>query len=140
MGVCFIALTGCSLNNNAKTSESMNESQYSQITKQETTTTTTQKITLEDTNQGDFSMVTSDGAYHIEDGIYTIYKGGTYVLSGVLEGQICVCVTEANSDNSYDLSESKIKNLQPLKPKKIGCGSSILHILPNYFAHAHRKR
>lgn len=102
MGVCSVALTGCSLNNNAKTSESMNESQYSQITKQETTTTT-QKITLEDTNQGDFSIVTSDGAYHIEDGIYTIYKGGTYVLAGVLEGQICVCVTEANSDNSYDV-------------------------------------
>ena len=37
---------------------------------------------------------------------------------------------QENSDNSYDLSESKIKKLQPSKPKKIGCGSSTLHILP----------
>ena len=35
-----------------------------------------------------------------------------------------------NSDNSYDLSEEKIKKMQPSKPKKISCGTSTLHILP----------
>ena len=34
------------------------------------------------------------------------------------------------SDNSYELSEEKINPIQPSKPKKISCGSSVLHILP----------
>lgn len=34
------------------------------------------------------------------------------------------------SDNSYDLSEEKLKKIEPSKPKKVKCGSSVLHILP----------
>ena len=34
------------------------------------------------------------------------------------------------SDNSYDLSEEKLKKYEPPKTRKIKCGSSILHILP----------
>ena len=39
-------------------------------------------------------------------------------------------VNQELNDNSYDLSEEKINNYQPSKPKKISCGSSTLHILP----------
>ena len=39
-------------------------------------------------------------------------------------------INEEGSDNSYDLSEEKIKSLAPSKPKKITCGTSTLHILP----------
>ena len=39
-------------------------------------------------------------------------------------------VNQDLSDNSYDLSEEKIKKCKPSKPKKITCGSSTLHILP----------
>ena len=39
-------------------------------------------------------------------------------------------VNQELNDNSYDLSEDKINNYQPSKPKKISCGSSTLHILP----------
>ena len=37
---------------------------------------------------------------------------------------------QEGSDNSYDLSEEKLKKYEPPKTKKIKCGSSILHILP----------
>ena len=37
---------------------------------------------------------------------------------------------QEESDNSYDLSEEKLKKYEPPKTKKIKCGSSILHILP----------
>jgi len=37
---------------------------------------------------------------------------------------------EEVSQNSYDLSEEKIKKPEPPKSKKIKCGSSTLHILP----------
>ena len=39
-------------------------------------------------------------------------------------------INQDYSDNSYDLSEEKIKSVQPSRPKKITCGSSTLHILP----------
>ncbi len=57
----------------------------------------------ESVNDGDFSIVTEDGSYTKDSDIYTITKGGTYTLSGVLNGQIVVCVTECNSDGVFDV-------------------------------------
>lgn len=43
------------------------------------------------TAAGDFSIVTKDGAFTEENGVYTITKAGDYTLSGVLaEGQILI--------------------------------------------------
>lgn len=39
---------------------------------------------------GDFSIVTEDGDYTADGGAYTIGKGGTYTLSGYLEGQVII--------------------------------------------------
>ena len=43
---------------------------------------------------GDFSLTSEDGAFFSADGVYTITAAGTYVLSGLLEGQILVAAGE----------------------------------------------
>ena len=58
----------------------------------------------ENVNQGDFIIETSDGAYTVENNIYKITRGGTYTLSGSLDGQIYVMVSEANDLGSYDVT------------------------------------
>ena len=54
---------------------------------------------------GEFSIVTSDGEYSVNDSIYTITKAGTYTLSGYLNGQILV---EAGEEDAVVLELSNV--------------------------------
>ena len=59
-------------------------------------------ITAEEAT-GDFSLTTEDGAFTQEGSIYTVTAAGTYVLTGLLEGQILV---EAGEDDEVVLELS----------------------------------
>ena len=52
---------------------------------------------------GDFSMTTEDGAFDNDGNVYTVTSAGTYVLSGLLEGQI---VVDAGEDGEVVLELS----------------------------------
>ena len=53
-------------------------------------------------NDSTFSIETLDGGFLVDNNTYTITKGGTYILSGKLEGNILIDVKEATND-SYDV-------------------------------------
>lgn len=59
-----------------------------------TTTVVTDPVTDETVTAreatGEFTLTSEDGAFSSVDGVYTITAGGTYSLSGLLEGQILV--------------------------------------------------
>lgn len=57
----------------------------------------------EDVNNQDFTITTSDGEVSVSDNVYLITSGGTYTLSGTLNGEIRVMVNKANSESSYDV-------------------------------------
>lgn len=57
----------------------------------------------ENINQGDFSITTEDGVFEVSNNTYTITQGGTYTLTGVLNGNVVIDVTTANTDGSYDV-------------------------------------
>ena len=52
-------------------------------------------ISAEETTSA-FSMTTEDGEYTISNNVYSITKAGTYSLSGYLNGQILVDITEGD--------------------------------------------
>ena len=66
---------------------------------------------------GTFSIETDDGNYTSSDNVYTITSSGTYILSGLLEGQIIVNASE-NDEVIIELSGTTI-NYDKDSPIKI---------------------
>lgn len=68
---------------------------------------TDQDITAEETTE-EFLMTTKDGTFEVSENVYTITAAGTYVLTGLLEGQI---VVDAGDDDDVvlELSGTTIK-------------------------------
>ena len=58
----------------------------------------------ETVNQGDFQMETEDGSFEVSNNTYTITQGGTYTLTGVLEGNVIVDVQTPNAEGVYDVT------------------------------------
>lgn len=98
-----IALSSCSDKISEFTNANESNNTISQISLTDNTGKESTVFVDEDVNQGEFTIETEDGGFNVNNNIYTIYKGGTYSLSGLLNGQIQICVTEANSNNSYDV-------------------------------------
>lgn len=65
---------------------------------------TDESITAQEAT-GDFSLTSEDGSFTVDGNIYTISSAGTYVLSGLLEGQILV---EAGEDDEVILELSGV--------------------------------
>ena len=87
----ILALVGCSSNNQSSNNNYGEDYDYNE------------PITIKDPDDievsevdSDFEMSTSDGEYSKSGNIYTITKGGTYTLSGKLNGQILI---EAGDDD-----------------------------------------
>ncbi|MBQ9544818.1 MAG: carbohydrate-binding domain-containing protein [Clostridia bacterium] len=80
-----------------------------------------QKITAKEAT-GDFSMTTRDGAFEESDGVWTILGAGTYVLTGLLEGQILVDAGESDSV-VIELSGTTVKYVEDSPVKIVSAGS-----------------
>ena len=110
LGIASIAgvflMASCSSNTNAPTDMGFNPSNNNQTSVETVNVPQDNEVidTIDESvNQGDFTIETEDGLYEVENNIYTITKGGTYTLSGVLEGNVIVDVKEANADGIYDV-------------------------------------
>ena len=88
--LALLALTGCSFNG-APGPTSIDGSGYNT----EITVEDPEDIEVDETTE-DFSIATSDGTYSKSNNIYTLSTGGTYTLSGKLEGQILVNAPETD--------------------------------------------
>lgn len=71
-------------------------------------------------NTGSFNLVTSDGAFTNDNNIYTITKGGTYTLSGVLNGQVIVSAPSSD-EVGLDLNGVTIEYNQDSPIKILTC-------------------
>lgn len=100
--VAFLSIFACSSNNdNGGGASHQNEQSLTSENSQEGTyfsSIVVPSVTTidEPDNKGAFRLITSDGAFTNSDNIYTITKGGTYTLSGVLEGQVVVSAPDSD--------------------------------------------
>lgn len=109
----LLALTGCSRSQSSDVTSTDGTGYNTEITVEDP-----EDIDVSETTE-DFSITTSDGVYLANDNVYTLSSGGTYTLSGKLEGQILInagesdeVIIELNETSiSYD-QDSPIKALQ----------------------------
>lgn len=97
-----LLLASCGVNSKEGIKEDVNTTTTQESISISTPSTSVPEVDL-NVNDGEFSILTEDGAYLKNDNVYTIYQGGTYNLVGVLNGKIEVCVTSANASGIYDV-------------------------------------
>lgn len=91
--LAFVALSGCKSSGGSTTSyEATVNSGGSPTSVVVTSTPSVPSVS----NEGDFSLTTSDGSVSNSNNIYTISKGGTYTASGSLDGQIYIEAPESD--------------------------------------------
>lgn len=91
-------------------SSSLEESSESQVSSE--TSNEASSSTSSSEEEGGFSLVTEDGAFTVDNSIYTITAAGTYVASGKLNGQILINAGEedqvvlelSGAEITYDLN------------------------------------
>ncbi len=87
----LLALAGCNRTETSSISEEDYGSNYDYNTS--ISVDDPEDISPEE-NTGEFVLTTEDGAFTVDDNIYTITSAGTYTASGKLEGQILVSAGE----------------------------------------------
>ncbi len=87
--ICMLTLAACGVTSeNVLPSQETERSAETDYVAAEAAVDTTFDNVTEATD--DFSIATEDGDYTSDGGAYTILKGGTYTLSGYLEGQVII--------------------------------------------------
>ena len=89
IAICMLTLAACGVTSeNVLPSQETEQSTKTDYVAAEAAVDTTFDDVTEATD--DFSIATEDGDYIADGGVYTIVKGGTYTLSGYLEGQVVI--------------------------------------------------